>query len=147
MWLSTLSHTSNSVPLRAGICWPLYLRLEGTWPEEEEIHKRSRPGLPGGLSKPLLRGSPSKGPELYGESQGHWESKAEGRKGRNLCQMPLSRDKCDLFGRWGQKRGWGLTLLPTPTQVGTCLRRRPTEGEHCRHMGTRGRDRGCPASG
>ena len=29
--LSTLlSHTSNSVLLRASICWPLYLRLEGT---------------------------------------------------------------------------------------------------------------------
>lgn len=42
LWLSALSHISNSVPLRAGICWPCYLILEGTWPEEEEISKMGR---------------------------------------------------------------------------------------------------------
>lgn len=36
LWLSALlSHTSKPVPLRAGVRWPLYLRLEGTGPEEE----------------------------------------------------------------------------------------------------------------
>ena len=42
LWLSALlSHTSNSVPLRAGICWPCYLRLERTWPKEK-ISKTGR---------------------------------------------------------------------------------------------------------
>lgn len=42
LWLWALSHISNSVPLRAGICWPCYLRLEGTWPKEEGISKMGR---------------------------------------------------------------------------------------------------------
>lgn len=59
LWLSALSHISNSVPLRAGICWPFYLRLEGTCrARRREYPKRAGPGLPGGLSQPLPEGIP-----------------------------------------------------------------------------------------
>lgn len=56
LWLSTLlSHTSNPVPLRAGICWPCYLRLDGTW-LEEEISKTGRAFL--AASANPVRGDP-----------------------------------------------------------------------------------------
>lgn len=71
LWLSTLlSHTSNSVLLRTSICWPLYLRLEGTC---------GRRRYPRGQAWSSRWPSPSKGRGLKGESQGHWEGKAEGR--------------------------------------------------------------------
>lgn len=70
---------------------------------------------------------PSKGRGLKGESQGHWEGKAEGRRGSGMCQEPLSRDECDAFGQWGSEERWGLVFPSLPRPGGDVFKEEPLQ--------------------
>lgn len=107
-WLSALlSHTSNPVPLRAGICWPPYLRLEETSLRRRHP-KWAGPGLPSGLSQPLLRGSPSKVLQLYPQSRGHRENRTN--RGP-VYARDCHQGSCWVFLERGTKQSLGLALL------------------------------------
>lgn len=54
-----------------------------------------------------------------------------------MCQEPLSRDECDAFGQWGQKRGWGLVFPSLPRPGGGVFKEEPCRAGDCRHMGMR----------
>lgn len=111
LWLSALSsHTFNPVPLRAGVRWPLYLRLEGAGPEEETSKMGRAWASQNGLSQPLLRGSPSKVLWLYPQSRGHGENRTN--------MVPVCARDCHQGSSWVfLENGVEAKLRPIPSDL------------------------------